>query len=184
MNESGWWFPLIQPSLCCVCLSAWFSSHLCSRQSSEPADCISKFPWVCFRWQTWLISKAFFCGSNILPNLHHCNWEETQVFGWSFLPVCIGLEALCLLSGLYSKGAEPRIELMWLIVQTNSWKKWTILKSSGPSNLLKWFSRNLNLTNAKKLLASCTANAGLHVLDSWSDLGSSAGIFLDLWLFC
>lgn len=27
----------------CVCLSAWFSSHLCSRQGSEPADRISRF---------------------------------------------------------------------------------------------------------------------------------------------
>lgn len=62
---------------------AWFSSHLCSRQGSEPADCISRFPWVCFRWQTCLIS-SFSCASNILPNLHHWNWEEIQVLCWSF----------------------------------------------------------------------------------------------------
>lgn len=42
------------------------------------------FPWVCFRWQTCLISKAFSHGSNILPSLHHCKWEETQVFVLKF----------------------------------------------------------------------------------------------------
>lgn len=124
------------------------------------ADCL----WVCFKWETWIFSKGFSCVSNNMPNLHHCNWEETRAFVLKFWALVHW--TLCLQSGSYSKGRDQNRADM-THTATKQLEK-VNSKSSGCSNLLKWFRRNFNLW-MQTLLASCTDNAVLCVQDCWSE---------------
>lgn len=116
---------------------------------------------VSIRWETCVLSKSFSHVSNIPPDSYQCNWEETQAFvflGFQYFSVHQVFSPGALDWSLYVywvdrfQKVETRIELTWLIMQANSWKKWTIRKSSGCSGLLKWFRRNFNFWMQKPTL--------------------------------